>query len=87
MKDLIKSPNSDKYRNKVYNLYGVIVHRGDLHSGHYIAYCYNQFSSEWVYYSDSTVRAGVAYESIELGSAYALFYELRDREELLRMIV
>mmetsp|Transcript_31450 Transcript_31450/g.30796 ORF Transcript_31450/g.30796 Transcript_31450/m.30796 type:complete len:101 (+) Transcript_31450:286-588(+) len=35
-----------------YQLYSAICHRGDLHSGHYFAYC---FKNGWYLFDDSAV--------------------------------
>jgi ubiquitin C-terminal hydrolase len=36
----------------VYDLYGVIVHRGNLNRGHYTAYCKHYGTKKWHLFDD-----------------------------------
>lgn len=36
----------------VYDLYGVIVHRGNLNRGHYYSYCKNKQTNKWYLFDD-----------------------------------
>lgn len=61
----------------MYSLYGVVVHHGTLHGGHYTAYvkaAATHGTAVWYYASDSHVRSARV-EEIEKSNAYMLFYE------------
>ena len=63
--------------NKImYSLYGVVVHHGSLHGGHYTAYvkAHGGTTAMWYYASDSHVRSARV-EEISTCNAYMLFYE------------
>lgn len=45
-----KLANPDK--RFIYNLYGVIIHRGSLNRGHYYSYCRNQQTKKWYLFDD-----------------------------------
>lgn len=49
----IKSHPHEKF---VYDLYGVIVHRGSLNRGHYYSYCKNPNNKKWYLFDDELVR-------------------------------
>ncbi len=40
----------------VYDLYGVIIHRGSLNRGHYYSYCKNNDNQKWYLFDDELVR-------------------------------
>uniref|UniRef100_UPI00398F4AE7 ubiquitin carboxyl-terminal hydrolase 30-like isoform X3 n=1 Tax=Pristiophorus japonicus TaxID=55135 RepID=UPI00398F4AE7 len=78
------SPATRSYASSVYlfRLMSVVVHHGDMHSGHFVAYRRSPstsknpaaVSSQWLWISDDTVRRASLQEV--LGSnAYLLFYE------------
>ena len=56
----------------IYNLYAVIIHDGDLDSGHYYSYCKNQ--EEWFEFNDSTIKPVLTKKVINNKNAYILFY-------------
>ena len=61
----------------MYSLYGVVVHHGSLHGGHYTAYVKAAAihdTTMWYYASDSHVRSARV-EEIKKSNAYMLFYE------------
>ncbi|KFP92715.1 Ubiquitin carboxyl-terminal hydrolase 30, partial [Apaloderma vittatum] len=66
----------------LYRLMAVVVHHGDMHSGHFVTYRRsppppkNPFavSSQWLWISDDTVRKASLQEVLS-SSAYLLFYE------------
>ena len=58
-----------------YRLYGLILHFGSLHGGHYIAVCYNYLSKQWIEYNDSRISI-VSSHSVREENVYGLFYEL-----------
>lgn len=66
----------------LFRLTAVLVHHGDMHSGHFITYrrCpaaprgASPFSSQWLWVSDDSVRKASLQEALS-SSAYLLFYE------------
>ena len=67
-----------KNNKLMYSLYGVVVHHGSLHGGHYTAYVKaagtRGTTAIWYYASDSHVRSARV-EEICKCNAYMLFYE------------
>ncbi|KAM8993279.1 ubiquitin carboxyl-terminal hydrolase 30 isoform 1-T1 [Ara ararauna] len=66
----------------LYRLMAVVVHHGDMHSGHFVTYRRSPpsprspfaVSSQWLWISDDTVRKASLQEVLSC-SAYLLFYE------------
>ncbi|KFO95824.1 Ubiquitin carboxyl-terminal hydrolase 30, partial [Calypte anna] len=66
----------------LYRLMAVVVHHGDMHSGHFVTYRRSPaspksplpVSSQWLWVSDDTVRRASLQEVLS-SSAYLLFYE------------
>nr|XP_020657530.1 ubiquitin carboxyl-terminal hydrolase 30 [Pogona vitticeps] len=66
----------------LYRLMAVVVHHGDMHSGHFVTYrrsppsCKNPLavSNQWLWVSDDVVRKSTLQEVLS-SSAYLLFYE------------
>ncbi|XP_030647376.1 ubiquitin carboxyl-terminal hydrolase 30 isoform X2 [Chanos chanos] len=66
----------------LFRLTAVLVHHGDMHSGHFVTYrrCpppprgASAFSSQWLWVSDDSVRKASLQEALS-SSAYLLFYE------------
>ncbi|NXX96693.1 UBP30 hydrolase, partial [Centropus bengalensis] len=66
----------------LYRLMAVVVHHGDMHSGHFVTYRRSpppprsplSASSQWLWISDDTVRRASLQEVLS-SSAYLLFYE------------
>ncbi|NXG77426.1 UBP30 hydrolase, partial [Baryphthengus martii] len=66
----------------LYRLMAVVVHHGDMHSGHFVTYRRSPgsprsplaVSSQWLWISDDTVRKASLQEVLS-ASAYLLFYE------------
>ncbi|XP_037231583.1 ubiquitin carboxyl-terminal hydrolase 30 isoform X2 [Falco biarmicus] len=66
----------------LYRLMAVVVHHGDMHSGHFVTYRRSppspknplSVSSQWLWISDDTVRKASLQEVLS-SSAYLLFYE------------
>ncbi|KAK2744043.1 hypothetical protein FQN57_004496 [Myotisia sp. PD_48] len=67
-------PNCHNRSRFQYDLLSVVVHIGDLDSGHYLAYC--RHGEQWFKFNDD--RVTVVTEAEVLGAdAYLLFYTLR----------
>lgn len=58
----------------LYDLKGVVLHRGSLNSGHYTCYCRNAHNNKWYHFDDEYVRE-VEEESVVDTNAYILLYE------------
>jgi len=61
----------------LYDLYAVSNHIGNIHGGHYTAFCKNQLDKKWYKFDDSSAK------KMEEGGvcshhAYLLFYRKRD---------
>ncbi|CAD8155517.1 unnamed protein product [Paramecium octaurelia] len=64
-----------KFGNQTYRLRAVIVHTGNLQSGHYFTFAkrYHQ----WFLFNDETVKA-VSKKQVLMQSAYILFYQINE---------
>uniref|UniRef100_A0A8B9JAC8 ubiquitinyl hydrolase 1 n=1 Tax=Astyanax mexicanus TaxID=7994 RepID=A0A8B9JAC8_ASTMX len=60
----------------LYDLYAVCNHHGNMHGGHYTAYCKNSIDGQWYCFDDSEVQP-VADEDVCQQTAYILFYQRR----------
>ncbi|KAM9810654.1 ubiquitin carboxyl-terminal hydrolase 30 [Neosynchiropus ocellatus] len=66
----------------LFQLAAVLVHHGDMHSGHFVTYrrspspphSPSHFSSQWLWVSDDSVRKASLHEVLS-SNAYMLFYE------------
>ncbi|XP_068167746.1 ubiquitin carboxyl-terminal hydrolase 30 isoform X2 [Antennarius striatus] len=67
----------------LFQLTAVLVHHGDMHSGHFITYrrspssphkLSQPFSSQWLWVSDDSIRKATLHEVLS-SNAYMLFYE------------
>ncbi|KAK1156447.1 hypothetical protein AOXY_G25423 [Acipenser oxyrinchus oxyrinchus] len=76
----------------LFRLSAVLVHHGDMHSGHFVTYRRSPpspknpsaFSSQWLWVSDDSVRKASLQEALS-SNAYLLFYErVRPASSLLR---
>ncbi|XP_016324209.1 ubiquitin carboxyl-terminal hydrolase 31 isoform X2 [Sinocyclocheilus anshuiensis] len=65
--------NPDDY---LYDLYAVCNHHGNMHGGHYTAYCKNSMDGQWYCFDDSEVQP-IAEEDVCQQTAYILFYQRR----------
>ncbi|XP_030645669.1 ubiquitin carboxyl-terminal hydrolase 31 [Chanos chanos] len=65
--------NPDDY---LYDLYAVCNHHGNMHGGHYTAYCKNSIDGRWYCFDDSEVQP-IAEEDVCHQTAYILFYQRR----------
>ncbi|XP_017284867.1 ubiquitin carboxyl-terminal hydrolase 31 [Kryptolebias marmoratus] len=60
----------------LYDLYAVCNHHGNMHGGHYTAYCKNSIDGQWYCFDDSEVSP-VADDNVCQQTAYILFYQRR----------
>ena len=68
---------SIKKHNEVYDLYGVVIHKGSTtNSGHYFAYCKSASNNNWYECNDSYVGS-MSENSVLNREAYLLFYQKR----------
>nr|XP_020450003.1 ubiquitin carboxyl-terminal hydrolase 30 isoform X2 [Monopterus albus] len=66
----------------LFQLMAVLIHHGDMHSGHFVTYrrspssarSSSPFSSQWLWVSDDSVRKASLHEVLS-SNAYMLFYE------------
>lgn len=68
-------------KNIMYDLYGVIMHRGNMNYGHYVAFTKNSINDEWYHYDDSNVLhipKDKIEGAIQNNEAYVLFYKKKD---------
>ncbi|XP_076000291.1 ubiquitin carboxyl-terminal hydrolase 31 [Genypterus blacodes] len=65
--------NPDDY---LYDLYAVCNHHGNMHGGHYTAYCKNSIDGQWYCFDDSEVSP-LADDDVCQQTAYILFYQRR----------
>ncbi|TSS23697.1 Ubiquitin carboxyl-terminal hydrolase 31 [Bagarius yarrelli] len=65
--------NPDDY---LYDLYAVCNHHGNMHGGHYTAYCKNSIDGQWYCFDDSEVQP-MPDEEVCHQTAYILFYQRR----------
>jgi ubiquitin carboxyl-terminal hydrolase 8 len=64
-----------------YELYGVVVHLGNMHFGHYVAFTKNTINNEWYHYDDANVvfvPKDKIESAIKNGGAYVLFYKKKN---------
>ncbi|XP_078277247.1 ubiquitin carboxyl-terminal hydrolase 30 [Rhinoraja longicauda] len=76
--------SATSYSSPVYSfrLMSVVVHHGDIHSGHFVTYRRSPpaskkplaLSSQWTWVSDDTVRKA-SLQEVQASNAYLLFYE------------
>ena len=64
-----------KKKNKRYDLYGIINHRGTLSQGHY--YCDIKKGNKWIRYDDSFVEEDT---DINISNVYILIYKSNNKE-------
>ncbi|CAG8554197.1 25530_t:CDS:10 [Gigaspora margarita] len=64
----------DSSDNSKYSLYGLILHRGGIGGGHYIAYAKNSIDDSWYEFDDTYVTKKTEAEISRL-EAYVLFYK------------
>ena len=64
-------------KTHTYFLYGISCHSGDLHGGHYVAYCC--YKGIWRCFDDSMVST-VSWDHVKRQEAYILFYMAQSDE-------
>mgnify|MGYP002026229272 CR=1 FL=1 len=62
--------NKDKLH---YQLFGICIHSGGLHGGHYYAMCKNIQTNEWNKHNDTSVSS-VSIQEVLNENPYCLFY-------------
>jgi ubiquitin C-terminal hydrolase len=76
--DLSKYMSEYTDKDFTYDLYGVIMHKGQMNCGHYIAYTKNSINGKWYLFDDSNVLH-IENEEVENklknNYAYVLFYK------------
>ena len=73
LSEYIYSENEETKGKYLYELYSIIIHRGEINNGHYIAVCKNK--EKWVKYDDEKIS--FVDEPIS-GHTYILFYKRKD---------
>lgn len=61
----------------IYDLYGIVNHRGALGGGHYTAYVKHAVDGQWYTFDDERVRI-IEEDKVVTSAAYLLFYIRRD---------
>ena len=69
MKDFMIGPDKE---HSVYDLFGIIEHKGTMDNGHYISICKN--SDNWYKYNDINVEK-IDINDVQKSNAYILFYK------------
>jgi len=69
-----KPRTANQAEDSVYDLYAVCNHHGNMHGGHYTAYCKNPTDGLWYLFDDIKVTP-VDESEIVTESAYILFYQ------------
>ena len=66
---------------KIYDVFGIMYHTGNLQYGHYYAICYNIKHKKWLLYNDDKVSE-IKESDIHMKDAYVLFYRRRGLESM-----
>ncbi|KAL2314284.1 hypothetical protein POMI540_2302 [Schizosaccharomyces pombe] len=82
------SPEADQSQNCEYVLYGVLVHSGDLHNGHYYALLKTEKDGPWYKYDDTRVTRATLREVLEenYGGDYIMHPPFRSPVKLKRFM-
>eukprot|EP01016_Furgasonia_blochmanni_P056109 TRINITY_DN9509_c0_g1_i1.p1 TRINITY_DN9509_c0_g1~~TRINITY_DN9509_c0_g1_i1.p1 ORF type:complete len:502 (-),score=105.55 TRINITY_DN9509_c0_g1_i1:118-1563(-) len=80
------SANASEKKKVLYDLYGVILHSGNMGFGHYIAYAYNQETGGWYCFNDSDVSP-IDPTRLVSENAYCLLYRRRDQSKRAEWVV
>lgn len=59
------APKADHSRSMIYDLYGVLVHLGNVHSGHYYAFLRTSTKPQWYKFDDNVVSKVNSKDAIE----------------------
>ena len=73
MEEYCMNINKDKLH---YQLFGICIHSGGLHGGHYYAMCKNFQTNEWNKHNDTSVSSTVIQDVLN-ENPYCLFYVRR----------
>ncbi|XP_063041794.1 ubiquitin carboxyl-terminal hydrolase 31 isoform X2 [Engraulis encrasicolus] len=71
-----RRPYGHNPNDYLYDLYAVCNHHGNMHGGHYTAYCKNSIDGQWYCFDDTEVQP-IADEDVCQQTAYILFYQRR----------
>ena len=71
----MSSFSTDKKSNKIYELFGLVMHSGGFGGGHYYVIIKNM-NGNWYIFNDTNVKKCVI-EKINKSHVYCLFYRLR----------
>ena len=79
LKNYVVDKNDDI--EKIYDVFGIMYHTGNLQYGHYYAICYNIKHKKWLLYNDDKVSE-IKESDIHMKDAYVLFYRRRGLESM-----
>ncbi|XP_031429222.1 ubiquitin carboxyl-terminal hydrolase 31 isoform X2 [Clupea harengus] len=71
-----RRPYGHNPNDYLYDLYAVCNHHGNMHGGHYTAYCKNSIDGQWYCFDDTEVQP-IPDEDVCQQTAYILFYQRR----------
>ncbi|KAL2101684.1 hypothetical protein ACEWY4_003445 [Coilia grayii] len=71
-----RRPYGHNPNDYLYDLYAVCNHHGNMHGGHYTAYCKNSIDGQWYCFDDTEVQP-IADDDVCQQTAYILFYQRR----------
>lgn len=81
LSNYVSSPQREK---PMYDLFAVANHEGNLNSGHYYAYSWNNASRNWYYFNDQEIKLVKNLQKIVSPDAYILFYSKTSIESFFR---
>lgn len=66
--------------NDIYEVYGIVIHRGNMNFGHYIALVKNYLTGRWMRCDDDHVTEIDVKDVLKATDAYMLFYKERENK-------
>jgi hypothetical protein len=88
MKGLDLNPflqDQNKAQDAKYDLFGIISHRGSINGGHYVSYCKNIETNQWLEHDDSYFHPFTE-KDVKNTQAYVLFYRLQGPNEASELV-
>ena len=78
----VKNLDISKYiisgeNNRIYDLFAICNHYGEVNQGHYTAMCWNEFNGKWFEFNDDKVIRIENLDDLISEGAYILFYKRR----------